>query len=447
MKAQGSASLPRKAPLASEPKMQQPAGVLPPVASKTPTALNRIFELRRAEFVQLFAIDCVEQSFKAQIFVEFIIYDGALDESLVAYRDDFPLDAGGKPTFRPSALWYLKQLDFNNAVHFHEMEHSMRVEGNDILLSIRFEGVWFQKMELMNFPFDMQMLTASLAMNVRTTGMTPATFVVPHDAKLELDREGFSSQEQAWNALPKLKASSTTVGPCADRQFPTLQLSAVVLRRSGYFTYNIIVPMAMMPLLGAMQFAVPRDNQETRLSISLSLLVTTAAYKFSIATMMPSVSYLTFIDKYVMASALLLSILTFEGSICGYVELQISSGIAELVDYICLLAFSALYLLVQMYFLVLRRASLRSMRVAADEICSAFDRRKFLSSPRIAPGPPKEARPSVPPATEGELSEMQQTLNPYVVHWLHHSSESKAKATNRAFSTGNVRMIMSDAHG
>ena len=411
---------------------REPVATLPPVASAKPTPLLRTFELRRAEFVQLFAIDCVEQSFKAQIYIELVLRDGALDDSLAASGDQFPLDDAGKPTFRPPALWYLKQLDFNNASHFHEMEHSTRIIGNDIVLGARFEGVWFENMELVNFPFDCQELTASLSMNVRTTGMTPATFTVPDDADLSLDMEGFTSQQQLWQAKSKLNAISTTVGASEDRKFPTLKLSAVVFRRSGYYVYNIVVPMAFLPLLGAMQFAVPRDNQETRLSVSLSLLLTCAAFKFSISTMMPSVSYLTFIDRYVNGNAFLLMLLVFEGAICGYIELQIGADLAESVDYICLLVFVALYVLSQLHFYV-RKVRARSM-ATADGTGSLLP----LASPR---GSTKSKQIAVnAPASHKEKHPDHHHLHP--VRWLHHSSESHAKAKSRVFSSG-----MGGSHG
>ena len=56
-------------------------------------------------------------------------------------------------------------------------------QGNDLILVARFEGTFMEPMELKGFPFDVQDLTASLAINCRTTGMMPVHFRVSESGK------------------------------------------------------------------------------------------------------------------------------------------------------------------------------------------------------------------------------------------------------------------------
>ena len=69
------------------------------------------FELTQLELMKLHNIDVQKSSFQAQIWVEFTIHGGALDSNLSADGAVFPMGADGQPTFRPSAGWYMEQVE------------------------------------------------------------------------------------------------------------------------------------------------------------------------------------------------------------------------------------------------------------------------------------------------------------------------------------------------
>ena len=49
---------------------------------------------------------------------QFVIPGGALDPHLRKEGEVFPMDDEGKPTYRPSAGWYMAQVDFRSALNF-----------------------------------------------------------------------------------------------------------------------------------------------------------------------------------------------------------------------------------------------------------------------------------------------------------------------------------------
>lgn len=81
---------------------------------KPPPRLMRRLEVVRCDFAQLSAIDQLSQTFRVRLFLIIKIKGGALDEHLSRDFEGFPVDDDGKPTFRPSAKWYLAQMDFPN---------------------------------------------------------------------------------------------------------------------------------------------------------------------------------------------------------------------------------------------------------------------------------------------------------------------------------------------
>merc|ERR1719230_2514937 len=105
----------------------------------------------------------------------------------------------------------------------------------------------------------------------------------------------------------------------AEDLYPTIVISARVYRRQGFVLLNVALPMSVFVLLSVLQFAVPPDEQDSRLAVTLTLVLTAAAYKYTVAGMMPSISYLTFMDQYVMACFLIICLLVAEGALVGMV--------------------------------------------------------------------------------------------------------------------------------
>ena len=141
--------------------------------------LLRRIEIARADITQLSSIDQLSQTFHARVFIILRIAGGALDEHLIKDFDGFPVDAHGKPTFRPSARWcacapahtthgppvpvtepasyrYLSQMDFPNGHNVKTLESKVTVAGDDLQLIKRVDGEFFERFELQTFPFDAQ---------------------------------------------------------------------------------------------------------------------------------------------------------------------------------------------------------------------------------------------------------------------------------------------------
>eukprot|EP00966_Prymnesium_polylepis_P248373 5742394-Prymnesium_polylepis.1 len=73
------------------------------------------------------------------------------------------------------------------------------------------------------------------------------------------------------------------------------------------------MPMASFVLLSFTQYPIDYDDSGTRLSITLTLVLTAAAYKFAVSSMVPTISYLTLLDKYVLFSWVVIMLNAFEG--------------------------------------------------------------------------------------------------------------------------------------
>jgi len=98
---------------------------------------------------------------------------------------------------------------------------------------------------------------------------------------------------------------------------PLLVMSLSISRYRGFAFWNIEMPMGIITALGAGTFAGELSALE-RLGVSVTLLLTAVAYKSMVMADLPRISYLTEIDKYVVACFLALSLVVVENSLCEH---------------------------------------------------------------------------------------------------------------------------------
>lgn len=297
--------------------------------AKAVMPLLRVFWVELVELTQLTDVSIVQQTFTAQFYIEFVIEGGALDPTLCEQSDAFPFGEDGKPTFRPSALWYLEQTDFNNAKAWRKLDGKMVKAGQDLLLTARFEGTFFESMELQRFPFDAQDLTMSLAINCRTSGMTPVDIRVRPDAALNhvIEMEHFVLHTE-WELEPKLSTRCHLVGS-ENRQFPSLDISSIVRRRPAFYMLNIVYPICLFAFLANFQFALPRYSTSDRMSMSTSLLLTSVAFKYTISSMLPAISYITILDRVLLACGGVIVLNVIEA---GWLGIQLCIAVEAVLD-------------------------------------------------------------------------------------------------------------------
>ena len=103
--------------------------------------------------------------------------------------------------------------------------------------------------------------------------------------------------------------------------YPAVAVSVRVFREPDFYFYNIALWMGLFSLLAiGTGVAVQHTEAGDRIAVSLTLVLTAAAYKFVILSMVPRVSYLTLIDQYVNEQGIILALVTVENSMIGYIS-------------------------------------------------------------------------------------------------------------------------------
>lgn len=106
---------------------------LAPPKREMPKPLLRTLTVRLVELNRLWDIDIIGQRFKAELVVQLAFEGGATDPDLSRLDfAGFPLDGFGRPTFRPSAAWFMEQVDFNNALEYKTLDKKVFLSGDDV---------------------------------------------------------------------------------------------------------------------------------------------------------------------------------------------------------------------------------------------------------------------------------------------------------------------------
>ena len=318
-----------------------------PERSPIPSHAVRL-RLQRVDFQTISAIDQVAQTFAARIFVIFDIPADAVDDVLLAGLND------EKGPFR-SARFHLDCIEFVNLVDGGNVTRfiSKTPEGGLNMCALA-EGTFNVMYQLRDFPYDHQFL--SVQVRSKCANEKAAPVVLDSDTWAGgIQSENFALSN-VWHleenvvVRPKPIQMQASIG----LSYPGLQFGVHVQRKSGYYVINVVLPCAIFALLCGCQSFIEREKVDSRLSVSLTLLLTATAYKFVTASMLPAVAYQTFLDKYVSMCSLTIILMV--------VQAPLASKLGHSFDIVSSLGIFVMWLLVQGWYVVCVRQFNRTTR-------------------------------------------------------------------------------------
>ena len=67
------------------------------------------------------------------------------------------------------------------------------------------------------------------------------------------------------------------------KRYPMLHIYFVGERRAAYYMWNIALPNFLLSLLVFTSFAIPKEDLADRLSVTLTLVLTSVAFKYMVS--------------------------------------------------------------------------------------------------------------------------------------------------------------------
>ena len=91
-------------------------------------------------------------------------------------------------------------------------------------------------------------------------------------------------------------------------------------RLRGYYLMKILLPLLLIVSMSFLVYWIPLSLTNTRISVSVTAMLTLIAYRFMIGGLLPNVSYMTRLDNFVMLSTVLVFVSLLLASVTGSCE-------------------------------------------------------------------------------------------------------------------------------
>ena len=123
-------------------------------------------------------------------------------------------------------------------------------------------------------------------------------------------------------------------------------------RRPHYYYGNIVFPNFLIGLGCGGAFIVPSTDLADRLGVLITLMLAAVAFRFVVSTMLPRVTYLTIMDKYLLLSFIMIVILIGENTIVAVQGLFPSIEWVEAFDWTFSVAFYIGWGIIHLFFVL-----------------------------------------------------------------------------------------------
>uniref|UniRef100_K1QX27 Cys-loop ligand-gated ionic channel n=1 Tax=Magallana gigas TaxID=29159 RepID=K1QX27_MAGGI len=225
------------------------------------------------------------------------------------------------------------------------------------------KGTFMENLELDDFPFDVQDLTITVASELPSYEVELIEDLDDHHV---VNKQSFVD-EQEWHLYMHTECSRRDL--VIDQADNSVRRSALSVkcraaRRPGYFVWNIFLVTFLICTLAFATFSVEKKLPQNRLQLSFTLVLTAVAFKSVVNSSLPRISYLTYMDKYLLAAMIMLS------AVCVWHALVtvVKETIADKAETIVLISLGIIYVIYNVGFLIIIYLYVRRSTVGEEQV-------------------------------------------------------------------------------
>ncbi|XP_041371118.1 uncharacterized protein LOC121384693 [Gigantopelta aegis] len=258
----------------------------------------------KCTFLKIWDIDTLTQKYNGEVFIQAKWPDPGINTR--------------NPVYDPKYFWNPKLVIKNVAGDLTVNRKSYSVSfvepGASFPVVIQYwmiKGIFEENLELQHFPFDVQDVT----IQVSTERSTKEVRII-EDQHMMSTVNPACLDGQDWTIYRHVECFQdiTTMEYASLYEHPVLFIQCRACRKVGYFVWNIIGIVLMIMLLTFGTLAID-PNIPDRMVITITLFLTLVAFKLVVKSNLPTISYLTYLDKYILASLVFLGIQTAESAV------------------------------------------------------------------------------------------------------------------------------------
>ena len=307
-------------------------------------------------YTKILDIDTINQRFQAEALIESKWFDPHLN-SLDDVIDERKI---WKPEiYVENAIKDVREDVSYKIVPFHEsiaattaIKHlSLITTGYQYMMCElrKVSGIFYENLELEDFPLDIQDLTITVATK------KPGKIVIFKLLQEELKNIQISHtlDKSMWKMHDVLITKEDNIHreySFGSHNYPAVTVSAKVSRLAGFFYWNAIIPILLVSLASLAPFVVDIKFPQSRLPATCTLMLTSVSIRWTIGRSLPTVSYLTSLDKYSLASMFIITMELLYHGIMGAVFPMLPEKQAYRIDHFAFVFFCLLILTKQFIF-------------------------------------------------------------------------------------------------
>jgi len=158
------------------------------------------------------------------------------------------------------------------------------------------------------------------------------------------------------------------------RNYPSVHVSAKVSRLPGFFYWNALLPILLVSLASLAPFVVDIKIPQSRLPATCTLMLTSVSIRWTIGRLLPTVSYLTSLDKYSLVSMLIITTELLYHGVMGAIFRKIPEKTAYLIDTIAFAVFCFFIFIKQCVFVAwIIKVKLHRRNINRQELVAVTD--------------------------------------------------------------------------
>ena len=304
-------------------------------------------------YTKILDIDTLNQRFHAEAIIESKWFDpgiktlnDTIDEKHI-WKPDLYVENGliGKE-YKEEIIYRIISENIEIFVNQNESVKETRFMICEIRKVI---GIFHENLELENFPLDVQDLTIHVA--TKKPGNIVKLITMQEEKKiLKVSNTLDKSMWKMHHFLLTTKYLIIREYSFGVREYPSIKVSAKVFRQPGFFYWNAILPILLVTLASLTPFVIDIKIPQTRLTSTCTLMLTSVGIRWTIGRLLPTVSYLTSLDKYSLASLFIIAVELFYHGIMGALYSKLPNKLAHLIDNGFFIFFCFIIFLKQLFF-------------------------------------------------------------------------------------------------
>jgi len=209
-----------------------------------------------------------------------------------------------------------------------------------LFFEVGVEALLRANLDYRHFPFDEQVLPV----HVESFAWNKNVIIFETDDENTGFDPSFDLPE--WRVEEATSVVSEVTRPRDPEPFSRMTFNILIKRKSGFYVWKIFLPLFIIVAISWVTFWMNEEMLGRRAGVSVTGILTVIAYQFVVAGFLPKLSYLTALDKVMLASIVLIALTLVVSIAVDRLRSRVSPEAALRVDKTCRAVFPLTYLAV-----------------------------------------------------------------------------------------------------